>query len=119
MKIIYANEKLKLRCTSLGEAQKFFGGEKSLAVKLLARINALESASVLKDIIMTPPMRFHALTGDKAGLFAIDMKTRRDPWRIILQPLDEEENPYSPCRIDEIANVVKIIEIEELSKHYE
>ena len=29
------------------------------------------------------------------GFFAIDVKSRRDKWRIILQPLDENECPLS------------------------
>ena len=40
-------------------------------------------------------------------------------WRIILQPLDEEENIIDPCNIDEIAAIVKIVEIREVSAHYE
>lgn len=39
--------------------------------------------------------------------------------RIILQPLDNDENSYIPCNIDEIAGKVKILEISEVSKHYE
>ena len=52
------------------------------------------------------------------GYFAIDVKSRREPWRIILQPLDEEKNAYVPCNIDEIAGKVKIVEIMEVSKVY-
>ena len=43
----------------------------------------------------------------------------RDPWRIIIQPLDENEEPYDPCNIDEIAGVVRIVEVKEVSNHYE
>ncbi len=53
------------------------------------------------------------------GYFAIDVKTIKEPWRIILQPLDENKVPYDPCNIDEIAGYVKIVEIREVSKHYE
>lgn len=53
------------------------------------------------------------------GIFAIDVKTRKDPWRIIIQPLDENEEPYDPCNIDEIAGVVRIVEVKEVSNHYE
>ena len=53
------------------------------------------------------------------GYFAIDVKSIREAWRIILQPLDENEEPYNPCNIDEIAESVKNVEIEEVSKHYE
>ena len=62
---------------------------------------------------------FHKLSGNMDGFFAIDVKTRRDPWRIIIQPLDENEEPYDPCNIDEIAGVVRIVEVKEVSNHYE
>ena len=67
--------------------------------------------------------RFHDLVNKKGrkleGYFAIDVTPIREPWRIILQPLDENKQPYSPCNIDEIAGYVKIVEIAEVSKHYE
>ncbi len=53
------------------------------------------------------------------GFFAIDVKSRSEQWRIILQPLDENGKPYIPCNIDRIAGSVKIVEIVEVSKHYE
>lgn len=119
MKIIYANDKVQKQCTSVKEAQKRFGGDKQLATKLLSRIEQIKAASVIKDIIVIKPMRFHALEGKKEGLFAIDVKTKKEPWRIIMQPLDENEKAFDPCNIDEIAGTVKIVEISEVSKHYE
>lgn len=53
------------------------------------------------------------------GLFAVDVKTKREKWRIILCPLDQDGNEYEPCNIDEISEIVKIVEIEEVSPHYE
>ncbi len=35
------------------------------------------------------------------------------------RPLDENEEPYNPCNIDEISGKVRIVEIREVSKHYE
>ena len=119
MRIIYANTKTEKQCNSLKEATKLFGGDKRLATSLLARINAIEQADVIKDIIVIPTFRFHNLKGKLDGYFAIDVKTIRDKWRIVLQPLDEEENVFDPCNIDEIAAVVKIVEIREVSAHYE
>lgn len=119
MKIIYVNDKVEKQCTSLKEAQKLFGGNKALAVSLLARINALENAEVIKDIIVIPQFYFHNLQGNREGLFAIDVKTRRDKWRIILCPLNDKEEEFYPCHIDEIADSVKIIEVTEVSAHYE
>ena len=119
MRIIYSNIKTERQCKSLKEATKLFGGDNRLATSLLARITAIEQAEVIKDIIVMPTFRFHKLNGKMQGFFAIDVKTRRDKWRIILQPLNEEENVFDPCNIDEIAAVVKIVEIREVSAHYE
>ncbi len=119
MKINYSSQKVELQCTSLKAATKLFGGDNKLATSLLARINAIEKADVIKDIIAMPPFHFHNLHGKMEGFFAIDVRTRRDKWRIILQPLDENEQIFYPCHIDEIAAIVRIVEIREVSAHYE
>ena len=119
MKVKYSTDEVELQCTSLKAATKLFGGNKALATSLLARINAIKEADVIKDIIVIPPFHFHNLHNDLEGLFAVDVKSRRDKGRIILQPLDENEQPYDPCHIDEIAAIVKIVEIREVSPHYE
>lgn len=119
MDVIYSNAKVQKQCTDLKAAQKLFGGDRQLAIKLLARVNQIVAADVLRDIVLTQPLRFHSLQGNLDGYFAIDVKTRKEPWRIILQPLDENEEPYNPCNIDEISGKVRIVEIREVSKHYE
>lgn len=123
MKIIYASEKLKTVCTSAKAAKKFFGGNDALARSLMSRINAIEQSIVLTDIILMPSFHFHSLhnKGRKKyqDFYAIDVKSRTDAWRIILQPLNENEEPYDSCNIDEIARFVRIVEITEVSKHYE
>ena len=123
MELIYATEKVQRQCTSLKEAQKLFGGNKALAVSLLARVNALQQAEVLKDIVVMPTFHFHDLHHKKgrdlSGFYAIDVKSRKDAWRIILQPLDESRNPFRDTSIDRIAGIVRIVEISEVSNHYE
>lgn len=123
MEIIYATDKVKQQCTSVKAAKKLFGGNVVLVKSLLARINALKEADVIKDIIVQPTFRFHDLKNKKGrnleGYFAIDVKSIKDSWRIIMQPLDENKQPYNPCNIDELASIVKIVEITEVSKHYE
>lgn len=119
MKIKYTNNKVEQQCTSLKAATKLFGGDKNLAISLLARVNALLAADTIKDIIVIPQFHFHNLHGNMEGLFTIDVKTRRDKWRIILCPLDKNEEIFDPCHIDEIATTVKIVEITEVSAHYE
>ena len=119
MRIKYANAKVKQQCSNVRAATKLFGGDKKMAVSLLARINAIEQADVIKDIIMMPNFRFHKLQGNLKKYFAIDVKTPRDKWRIIMRPLDDSEKPFDPLKIDEIVMTVKIVEIREVSAHYE
>lgn len=123
MKLEYSSEKVKLQCTSVKAANKLFGGNTTLTRSLLSRINALEGADNIRDIIVQPSFRFHDLKNKNGrnleGYFAIDVKSIKDSWRIILQPLNKDNKPYTPCNIDEISNHVKIVEIMEVSKHYE
>lgn len=123
MEVIYASDKVEQQCTSVKAANKLFGGDTLLGRCLLARINALKEADTIKDIIVQPTFRFHDLKNKKGrnleGYFAIDVKSIREAWRIILQPLDEQKQPYNPCNIDELAGIVRIVEIMEVSKHYE
>lgn len=119
MKIKYSNDKVKRQCTDIKAATKLFGGDKNMAISLFSRIYAIVNADVIKDIIMMPSFHFHNLRGQMEGLFAIDVKTRKDKWRIILQPLDDNEEIFDPCHIDEIASTVRIVEIREVSAHYE
>lgn len=117
MQVIFSKKKEEKVCRDFSKAQKEYG--KSVAMGIMSRINALESAKTLKDIIVMPNFRFHALNGEEKGLFAIDVRNKKDPWRIILEPLDEKEQRFIPCNIDEIVLKVKIIMIVEVSKHYE
>lgn len=123
MELVYKDAKTEEQCTNLKAANKLFGGNNALANSLLARINALKQAEYIKDIIVQPPFHFHKLENKNGrnlkGYFAIDVKSRRDQWRIILEPLDDNKKPFVPCNIDEISKIVRIVEILEVSKHYE
>ena len=114
MELVFTSEKVESQCTSVKAAKKLFGGNVMLANSLMARINALKQADTIKDIIVQPVFHFHKLENkygrNLEGYFAIDVKSRREQWRIIIQPLDKDKKPYVPCNIDEIA---------EVSKHYE
>lgn len=122
MELIYASSEVEKHCTNAKDAKRLFGGDERLAEKLAARIQFLESAENLKDVINFPAHYFHPLKNEGKsklkGYFAIDVKRRGDPWRLILQPLDENRMPFDPCSIDEIAEIVRIVRIEKVSKHY-
>ena len=122
MEIEYANSKVQEQCTSLKAALKLFGGNEQLAISLFARINALENAEVIKDIVNQHSFRFHSLENfgksKLRGMFAIDVKTKKEPWRIILQPLNDDKQVFDPCYIDRISSIVRIVCVKEISKHY-
>ena len=124
MKLIYYDRKTEEICTIIDKANKYFGGDKKLAISLFARINALTSAETIKDICTQPQFHFHKLLNkgknkNFEGYFAIDVKSRADKWRIILEPLDENELAYEHFNIDTIASKVRIVGIKEVSNHYE
>ena len=87
MELEYASDKVKAHCTSVKAAKKLFGGDMVLATSLLARVNALENADTIKDIIVQPTFHFHNLVNKQGrnldSYFAIDVKSRREQWRII------------------------------------
>ena len=108
MELVYASDKVKNQCTSVKAAKKLFGGDTILTTSLLARINAVEKAETIKDIIVQPTFHFHNL-GNKQGrnlegFFAIYVKSRKEQWRIVLQPLDANKEPFTPCYIDQISS---------------
>ena len=119
MQLLYNNSKVQKQCTDLKTAKKLFGGNAALATSLFARINAMQQASVIKDIVMMPTFHFHKLSGNMDGFFAIDVKTRRDPWRIIIQPFDENVVFFVFFFFVVFAGVVRIVEVKEVSNHYE
>lgn len=123
MEVRFASGKLQKQCRSSSEAEKLFGGDKGLALALLARIQQLKAAVTIRDIVYTPSLHFHALhnkgRSKLEGYFAIDVKSRKEPWRIIIQPLDENGDPFVPCNIDEISDLVRVVKVEKVSKHYE
>lgn len=123
LKLVFSSSSLEIQCKEKKAARKLLGGNEALTTSLLARINALKQAETIKDIILQPQFHFHNLENkgkrkNLEGLFAIDVKSRRDSWRIILQPLDDLEEPYIPCNIGEISRKVRIVKIVEVSQHY-
>ena len=124
MKVLFSNVEIEDICTDLKKAKKYFGGSDILARSLLARINFMQNADCLNDVIKMPQLRFHKLINmgkgkNLEGYFAVDVKTKMDKWRIIIEPLDENELPYDNVRIDELAKRIRIVEVKEVSNHYE
>lgn len=123
MELVYADNKVEAVCTSTKAAQRHFGGDKGMAIALMSKIQALEAAPTLQAISLMPSFYLHPLhnkgRSKLQGCFAIDVKGRSNPWRLILQPLDDSHKPLGVTNIDEVASAVKVVMIEQVSKHYE
>ena len=123
MEIEYSSEEVKNQCESVKAARKLFGGDMQLVTKLMSRVEAISAAETLKDIVVQKQFRFHKLEdrgkSKLEGYYAIDVKTKREPWRIIMRPMREKGQAFDSFAIDELADKVKVVEISEVSKHYE
>lgn len=74
-------------------------GEK-VARRYIERVNILKAAKSGDDLYKIPPLKFHAMKGDKAGLYAL---TLIDRWRMEVSFQDE---------------AMTVVRVEEVSAHY-
>lgn len=109
MKIFYKNKKLEKQCTNLKIAKKEYGDK--IALRLLKAINFIQEASNLSSLINFRPYHFHDLKGDRNGQYAIDIGSRRDGYRLIME-FSEEDVFVNAVHIEDIYLV-------EMGKHYE
>lgn len=111
MYIKYHNQKVEKQCTSLKVAKRAFCN--TIAEKLLEKINFIESADSLEPIINNVPLHFHPLHGKREGTYTIDINGRKSGYRLLLK-FDEPTTDVFPH-----ANIITVIQIEEVSNHYE
>lgn len=116
MEIIYDNKTIKKQCTKYTEAQKKFN--KDVAEKLYSTLNFIDNASCLMDIKNMPMYNLHPLKGKRKGTYAIDLG-RRLGYRLIIVPLDDDENEWDTKNETEIYKSTKIILALEVTNHYE
>ena len=115
MKILYKNSKVEKIFTNEKEAIKKVGHE--VAVKLFAVLNLLKASRNLKDILVLPQYKLHALKGERKGEYSIYFG-KSTGFRLILIPLDENQKLISSNDMS-IYTISVCVEIVEVSKHYE
>lgn len=115
MKILYKNSKVEKICTNEKEAIRKVGSE--VARKLFAVLNLLKASKNLKDILVLPQYKLHALKGDRKGEYSIYLG-KTTGFRLILIPLDENEKVITSSDMS-IYTISVCVEIVEVSKHYE
>lgn len=109
MKIFYNNKKLEKQCTNLKIAKKEYGDK--IGRKLFKAINFIQEAPNLSLIINFRSYHFHNLKGDRSGQYAIDIGSRRDGYRLVME-FNEEDVFRDAIYIEDIYLV-------EMGKHYE
>ncbi|MDM7499950.1 MULTISPECIES: type II toxin-antitoxin system RelE/ParE family toxin [Lactococcus] len=111
MQVQYNDRHTEKQCKSLKQSKKDFS---DIANKLHKLINFIENADSLSDIISFPSYNFHGLKGKRKGQYALDINGRKSSYRLIVcfEKHDIELIFSEP-------NSIKIIQIEEVSNHYE
>lgn len=112
MQVQYTNKTVEKQCRSLKQAKKDFSDK--VAQKLHKLVNFIESADNLASVIAFPTYHFHDLKGKRDGQYALDIDGRRGSYRLIVCFHDvDKETVFSS------ASTIEIIQIEEVSKHYD
>ena len=99
MEIRFKTKKLEKQYISSSEAIKAYGLQ--VAKKYITRINILQSANSFEDLYSMPTLKFHPLTGDRKGEYAISL------------------TGYYRLIITQDGETFDIAKIEEVSKHYD
>lgn len=81
MEIYYSQRRLQKQCSTYSEAVKQWGPQN--AKRLFMRIQQLTAARCLEEMYKVPGARFHPLTQNRLGQFAMDLK---HPLRLIVVP---------------------------------
>ena len=120
MDVRYKSAELDEFCHDRKKAAKKMAG---FADDLLAKITFIEEAVSFNDIMAYPPFHCHQLGNKKkdlTGFWGLDVKGRKTSWRIIVAPLDDNDNIIIPGPdFKSVCKSITIIRIEEVSNHYE
>lgn len=73
------NDKELERCWMFGRCGKI---KQDLIKRILRKLDILDAATSIKDIYRVPGCSGHALVGDRAGEYAIEVN---GPWRLVFR----------------------------------
>lgn len=105
-------------CTDLKKSRKKLGAQ--TADSLFGLINLLESASTLQDVNVLQIYHLHKLVGNRQHQYALDIDGRHNSYRLLVQPvnIDGEVVINKGEDLLQFYGNIRIIKIEEVSKHY-
>jgi proteic killer suppression protein len=119
MLIHYKTTIVENLCKKEKAAKKFFDNMKYFT-DLQGVINLIDQAPTLSDLVAFPHLHFHPTDFYMKNTYGLDIGGRKSKYRLIIMPMDDEGNAvsrdedfYSRCK------QIRIVRIEEVSKHYE
>nr|WP_281273216.1 type II toxin-antitoxin system RelE/ParE family toxin [Companilactobacillus insicii] len=115
----YATKKVEKMCTNLKKSRKELGARTAEA--LFGLINLLESSASLEDINALRIYKVHKLTGNRNNHYALDIDGRASSYRLIIQPIDLDNEVVinrENLNIQLFYSSINIVRVEEVSKHY-
>lgn len=85
MDITYKNRRIEKECTDAKVSDKRYG--KEMSVRIQMRIDQIQSADNVEELILFRIGRCHQLTGDRKGQYAMDLI---QPYRLIFEKHGDE-----------------------------
>lgn len=89
----------------------------AVKTRLVATENYIDQADSLLDIVQYPSYRFHPLRGDRKGEWSISLG--KTGYRVTVIPCDEHGKQILSGDIVAQCKSIRIIEVTEVSNHYE
>lgn len=115
MQILFKNESARKQFSS--EYRKKWRYPEQVKVKLLAAENYILRADSLMDIVAYPPYHFEHLRGDRNKEWSI--RLGNTGYRVTLVPCDDNGEELVGGDILAKSRTIRVIEVTEVSNHYE
>ena len=96
MEVRFKTKKLQKQYENHKEALKAYG--MPVAKKYIQRVNILKSAKSFEELYKIPQLKFHPLTGDRKGEFAISLTGY---WRLIIT---NDGDTFDIAKIEEVSD---------------
>lgn len=116
MLIRYATKKVE-KSFSSANAPTWKKYPQEVKEKFFAAMNFIENASSLKDVFGYIPFHFERLIGDRKGQWSI--RLGRTGYRVVLYPCDANGTAIQDGDVLSMSCHIRIVEIQEVTNHYE
>ncbi len=111
MKLCFGSNQIRRICNYPAVTRRKLPTQKHID-KLYQRLQELANFQRLSDIPTTPPLRRHKLKGKRKEMWAVDIISKPDGWRICFVPVDYECAQDGSIIIESVVSIC-IVDIED------